>query len=1850
MTTNTEPKAGLKALVHKLGLFLILTVAISQVKAQTTTADFTASVTTGCVPLTVNFTNLSAQANAYFWDFGNGNTSTLQNPTTVYLAAGTYTVRLIAINTVGGGRDTMISNDLIFIDVLPIPDFTATPVVGCSGSNSIQFINQSQFGASYTWDFGDGTYSTDINPLHNYSTPGVYTVKLIAANADSCTVVKTEAAYITIHPKPSASFIVNQQSTCDQNQVFDFISTGTGITNWFWDFGDGNTSQLQSPSHTYSAQGSFTVSLIVANQYGCTDTMLKSAFINIGAALVPTFTVNNQSGCLPFAASFNSTVAGATSWLWDFGDGTTSALENPTHVYNSPGVYDVSLSVTTITGCNGSVTQTGYITAESAPVADFVITNPTGCTPHTVGFVNNSTGAASYLWSDGNGQTSTDSTPAFTFTSSGNYNITLIAYSPLGCADTLVINSGVTVNNVTANISATPRVGCAPLTVNFSGSSNPTANSWFWDFGDGNTSVLQNPSHTYTSTGFYNVSLTVTSPAGCISTRTNTQFIKLYPDSIPYSVPDTVKVCLPPGTVSFADPTLGSNTWLWDFGDGGTSNIKNPSHTYSAPGVYTVTLQTTMAGGCSQTFNPFAIVEVLEFLVSPIVSLITSPCGPYTVALTNNTLHVAQWFWDFGDGNTSTQQNPVHTYAQPGTYTIQLLMTAVNGCQTSLSTTVTFGHANPIVASDTDLCLGDAIDFSLSPSSSFVSAIWNFGDGNTSTSLQPSHVYAATGSYIVSVTVVDSDGCTFSYTMSLPVIVSDPRPSFVVNQNTTGCVEFNVQFTNTSTGSTSYLWDFGNGNTSTATNPSHNYSLPGVYTVTLSATNNGCTRSYSVRDLITANMAVADFSFTPSTGCLPLNVAFTDLSINPVSWQWSFGDGNSSVVQNPVHIYTTLPATDVSLTITDINGCTRTKTRNKPNPVVPVIALNDSVGCRPLQVQFTTPTNAASYFWDFGDGNTSVLRNPSHLYTQSGIYTVTLTCTLASGCTTSTVKPNFIRVIAPVSNFMSPTVSVCAPSLVSFVNQSVDAVSWLWNFGDGTTSTNENPSHIYNIPGTYTVTLISYNQDGCSDTLVRTDYITVPGTYSTFTLGSQVNCDNSLVQFLDQSINATTWFWNFGDGYTSTQQNPVHLYADTGSYTVTLITSDNTGCSSFFSFPNPIVIYPSPDASGNIPLTSGCAPFTINFNSTTTGGTTFSWHFGNGDSANVENGSYTYPVHGIYSPYLIAYSPTGCADTVHFAGAITVYEVPVATFTSNVTSGCAPLMVSFTDNSSALNNAQWIWDFGNGLTSALQSPSVVFTDPGTYQVRLIIVNAGGCSDTMYSSIVVYEKPQAAGITSTLTGCSPHPVTFVSQSLYADFVTWHFGDGNTSTADSVIYLYGNPGTYQPFVIAGTNNGCTDTFYVTAPVVVNPVPLASFTVNQNAACSGSEFVFANTSISLPGSTYQWNIGGVVSGDINPAVVIQQPGLYDVSLIVTNIHGCSDTLNENAFIEVYDTIPPPVSPILSVSVLSASQVEILWMNNTDTDLDAYVLYRLDPSSGTFIEIFRENNPLNSSMNLSSSYVDNGLNTLSTTYTYKLQTIDRCAFTLPLDSLTAHTTINVSAIAIGNDIRVTWTPYIGCSIDSYELSRVNLVTGTVTPVATLPSNVREYLDEDFLCPHEQSYRVMATSLCGNPYTSLSDTANALPDNILEDQKVDVVRSTVVDDRDVLTEWLPPVLSPERVKEYIITRSYDAINYSQLAVVPSGVYSFIDTDVDVHSGEYYYKIEVVSDCDVTGTTSNISSSVWLQSKHFGRDDKTRLWWTPYKDWDTGVDYYIIEKLNINGQWEQIRTVGGSTLETVLDE
>ena len=325
-------------------------------------ADFSGSPTSGCAPLTVNFTDASTgQINSWSWDFGDGGTSTAQNPSHEYTTAGTYTVSLTV--TGDGGSDTETKVDYITVNGPPTAAFSGSPTSGVEPL-TVTFTDASTGDpTSWSWDFGDGGTSTAQNPTHEYTAAGTYTVTLTATNdCGSDDEVKTD--YITVDPcnAPVAAFSGTPTSG-DAPLTVNFTDESTNSpTSWSWNFGDGSTSTEQNPSHTYNNAGTYTVTLDVSNSCG-SDTETKTDYINVTCtAPVAAFTGSPTSGDAPLTVSFtDQSTNNPTSWSWDFGDGSTSTEQNPSHTYNDAGTYTVSLDVSNSCGSDNE-TKTDYIT------------------------------------------------------------------------------------------------------------------------------------------------------------------------------------------------------------------------------------------------------------------------------------------------------------------------------------------------------------------------------------------------------------------------------------------------------------------------------------------------------------------------------------------------------------------------------------------------------------------------------------------------------------------------------------------------------------------------------------------------------------------------------------------------------------------------------------------------------------------------------------------------------------------------------------------------------------------------------------------------------------------------------------------------------------------------------------------------------------------------------------------------------------------------------------------------------------------------------------------------------------------------------------------------------------------------------------------------------------------------------------------------------------------------------------------------------------------------------------------------------------------------------------------------
>jgi len=335
-----------------------------------------------------------------------------------------------------------------------------------------------------------------------------------------------------------------------------------------------------------------------------------------------------------------------------------------------------------------------------------------------------------------------------------------------------------------------------------------------------------------------------------------------------------------------------------------------------------------------------------------------------------------------------------------------------------------------------------------------------------------------------------------------------------------------------------------------------------------------------------ATSPVANFTANRTAGLAPLAVQFNDTSIgDPTAWLWSFGDNTTSTEQHPIHTYTTAGVYTVSLTATNAGGSsTETKTDyiTVLEPPVAVFTANVTEGNMPLAVRFIDQSagNVTAWFWDFGDGVTSTEQSPTHLYTAAGAYTVSLNASNAYGYNIST--PTTVTVLEPpVAVFTANVTEGNAPLAVRFINQSAGNVTaWLWDFGDGTTSTEQSPTHLYTAAGAYTVSLNASNAYGYNISTPTTITVLEP-LVANFTASTTTGPAPLVVQFSDVSAgNPTAWLWSFGDGNTSTDQNPIHTYTAPGNYTVNLTASTASG-SATLSRPGYITVTVRGDFNGD---------------------------------------------------------------------------------------------------------------------------------------------------------------------------------------------------------------------------------------------------------------------------------------------------------------------------------------------------------------------------------------------------------------------------------------------------------------------------------------------------------------------------------------------------------------------------------------------------------------------------------------------------------------------------------------------
>lgn len=1181
--------------------------------------------------------------------------------------------------------------------------------------------------------------------------------------------------------------------------------------------------------------------------------------------------------------------------------------------------------------------------------ADFSLDKTGGCAPLVVTFSNRTTGAsanAKYEWNFGNGNTSGLQNPAASFYDEKTYSVTLTVKD--GAQVSTQTKTITVYPKPAASFNFSPAVVCMPAPVTFTSTGNTS--SYQWDFGDGSTELSYNNtvSHYYTFEQLASVSLTVKNEYGCVNTVTQKDIIKVNKTLIAGFSASKTMVCYAPEAITFTNTSTGPGTlsYLWNFGDGTTSTATTPTHTYTQKGIYTVSLTVTSSEGCVKTETKSAYINVENFVADFDVPALM--CSQTNFVLTNKSFPIPDQSTWVIDGTTTlyTYSNSALNYSLPaGTHTIQLTSNFGGySCQRTITKQIEV-KASPVLNGFVQTITGNCgapvqVNFS-DTTASAVSWQWYFNYWQNSyvadaTTKSPSHTYTYDNVYQVVLSVANADGCRSS--VSKTVGISRPAVGIFLHPDSRveACGSNTVTFeTRTTDPIVDYKWNFGDGGQSIDPTPTHTFSKPGIYPVTLTyKTAAGCTGTATYNNIIVRQKPVANFSVQPEVcGNTPVN--FINLSTGyAVGYLWNYGDNSGDIWSSSNMSYQYQSEGTFSVRLIAANGmCNDTITKTNIIKVSPPFAKiaavqNTCDGTRGLVTFTDASRDAERWQWNFGDGTiesyTTAKPQYSHVYTKTGSYKVVLSVQKGSCIVKDSTTVYVLLKQSPVLTLDKP--SACITTQVPFHIRGLDNNPAPYNYynaydyvkleyGDGSTFNGLFYNYNYwytNADGNISshevkddklrVIMRSY-MFGCLDT---TNYVPISfrGVVADFEIQNNDVCYQTPISFKDLSQPSanypiTSWTWNFGDGQsqTSTTGGVVkHTYANPGYYYVSLTITDAGGCTINTSS-SKMVYVSGPKAafsvsSGNSVQLNTTVTFYNNTNNFNSPNTTWEWNLGNGVASTDYSPTYTYTVPGEYEITLVATNPvTGCKSSYQQKIIVKDFNtgfVKNSSFIGNY-SNCPPVLVRFTNTSS--NYTRLVWDFGDGTILENQyAPSHVYNKTGKYYVTLQVYGYNGLSGTFKDSVIV-GQPLATIAADDIAGCIGHNVLLNAPMHNAvTSYTWDFGNGNLiNTIDSFATgQYLQAGSYGASLIIKDQNGCQQYIPLANKIVINPDPVAAINASALNTCK-DEAVKLQAS---GGVQYNWTATPGLSDYTIAAPMALPLATTRFAVKVTDANGCTDT----------------------------------------------------------------------------------------------------------------------------------------------------------------------------------------------------------------------------------------------------------------------------------------------------------------------------------------------------------------------
>ncbi|WP_341843025.1 PKD domain-containing protein [Chitinophaga caseinilytica] len=1419
-------------------MFILLSWAGISAKAQLR-ADFTPSKSSDCESLITRFNdNSTGNPVSWQWNLGNGSVSTAQNPSASYTSPGTYKVTLTVKDAAGNTNST---EKTVTVWANPKPDFAASPVKGCIPFD-VTFTDKSNpvngTITTQSWDFGDGTTGSGSNPVHTYNNVLKAAVTLTVTNSNGCTASKVIPNIVDAGATLTANFSVSDRFICSAPGTVTITnaSSGPGALTYKWDFGDGKTATGANPgSHTYTARGVYKITLTVSNDRGCvsskTSEEINVANYKTNFDLPASICENSNTN---FTAS-NSPQADNVTWSVDKG---YISYWGGSAYYSPAGAGTVKVTMTADYGtCRETVTK-DYV-VKPAPQAAFSIDQAAICdVPATVKLTDNSTGAT----------------------------------------------------------------------------------SWSWTFGDGQSSTQRNPTVTYTSLGYYWIKQTATNAQGCSSTTE--RYIHVQKPEI-YAYASITSGCEGISPAFGASSTTGDDivSYEWDFGDGSPkSSEATPTHTYNKAGNYVVKMNYTTANGCKGTATSYSFYQISVYK-KPTPDF-TSPQAPQVCGnnwvIFNATTDVGTSFsWNFGDYYGGSNQNTQHSYREPGTYDVSLTVSN-NGCATTITKPAFIKAVNPFprfVRKDIDCNNRTTISFEDQSIGTITSWKWSWGDGKEdafTTKTHPSHKYDKTGQYLVKLTVSDgtctsTDSATISVYAPGTITISADKPDLCGNET----LKATLLTIDRSLYYSYYYYSWISSEGSTPQWDNYNYDKvsytnlkPGKNTIHFLAVNHqGCLDS-SNKVEVNVRGPLAKFKSPDVLECRGTELTFvdqTDISKGkPIkTWSWDFGDGTGpKIFTAPPFKYTYHKSGYFypRLTVTDEEGCSNSADGtylqvNGPNADFTPSANLIRPGGDVWFYNNTSETGGyATYEWDFGDGTTSTDYSPNKTYPDKGLYTVKLLVRDNNGCTDSIKKQ--IKVSSVSADFTFTTTFVnnsgCPPVIAKFTNVSLNYSSSYWDFGDGSFSTLDNPSHTYTYAGKYKVKLKVVGDAGTEDEFEQE--VEVKGPYATITTSATGGCLTKEIEFTVDAVNAVNFAWDFTDGEVTetTAASIKHTFKDPGVYKPRLILSDQAGCKGTAFLKDPIVIDKLDVKLNTTPAflcDKGWIDFKPEFNSYSIDelkeAAEYKWTFDAGLTVQDETTAqprFYLDQQRAFTFTLTTTTAYGCSQTVNKT--VQVFPRPVSAITAPL-QACQDAQVTFSGAVSVVNDVTWKWDFANGSTSTAQQPGgQAFSKPGLTAVQLIVSSKDGCNDTAVHQINITPTPVVNAASAASFVCLGNSTTLSAGGGIS--YRWAPVDGLDDPSSPTPVAA--PDINTDYMVTVTDaNGCTNSGEVSIRVAQ---PFQIQTMPDTTLCLGHVLP-----LRVSGADhYQWKGEGLDKTDIPlPRATIKSTGNYTYEVTGFDADGC-------------------------------------------------------------------------------------------------------------------------------------------------------------------------------------------------------------------------------------------------------------------------------------------------------------------------------------------------------------------------